>query len=450
MIELVFSEGDYSSLRARLHDSKFESCAILSTNVVVTSRSTRLLVQDIHIAPPDAYRKRNTSAAVLDPVFLAPIVKTALKHKRGLVFVHTHPWVTGVPTFSPVDDQGEQLLAAFMQKRGLVGPHGALLFGRELCRGRLLGTDQELRVSVIGLSRVIVFEAAAPFLAEESHDRQVRLLGLRGQRVLAEIRAGIVGLGGTGSVVAQQLAHLGVKEFLLIDPDVIEQTNLNRLVGGLLSDVGKTKVSAVARQVKQINPDAEISAVALNVLDSDTARLLIEADVIFCCTDSQASRVVLNQLAYQYYIPCIDVGVSITTSGKTVTRVTGRAQLLAPGQACLTCEELLDSNIVRQEFMTSEQRAQDPYFLGEGEPQPAVISLNSTMSSLAVTMFLAVVAKFPSRARHLVYDALQGRVRSATASQYPTCVVCSKHGALGQGDMLPLPVRQVARNGFSQ
>jgi len=384
-------------------------------------------------------------------VYFAPIVKTALKQKEGLVFVHTHPGDVSVPSFSIIDDQGEQLLATFLRNRRLEGPHGALLFGRDHCRARLLGTHEELRVIAIGSSRRVLFERATQFLAEESHDRQVRLLGLRGQRRLADIRVGIVGLGGTGSVVAQQLAYLGVNDFLLLDPDAVEQTNLNRLVGGSISDIGKTKVSVIARQIKTINSNARVNTVALNVLDSDAARVLTEADAVFCCTDSQASRVVLNQLAYQYFIPCIDIGVSITTAARKVVRVTARTQLLAPGQACLTCQELLDSNVIRQEFMTPEQRAQDPYFLGEGEPQPAVISLNSTISSLAVTMFLAVVAELPSRARHLVYDALQGKVRSATASQYPTCIVCSKNGALGRGDKWPLPVRQVQRqHGISQ
>jgi molybdopterin/thiamine biosynthesis adenylyltransferase len=376
-------------------------------------------------------------------------VKTALKQKRGLVFVHTHPWDAGVPEFSKTDDQGEQLLATFLRNRGLAGMHGSLLFGRDRCRGRVLGTDKELCVIAIGSSQRVVFEGETHFFAEESHDRQVRLLRLRGQRRLAQIRVGIVGLGGTGSVVAQQLAYLGVNDFLLLDPDAIDRTNLNRLVGAVASDIEKTKVSVTARQIKKINSNAQVNTVALNILDFEAARLLVEVDIVFCCTDSQASRVVLNQLAYQYFIPCIDVGVSITTIARKVTRVTGRTQLLAPGQACLTCQELLDANIIRQEFMTPEQRAQDPYFLGEGEPQPAVISLNSTMSSLAVTMFLAVVANLPSRARHLVYDALQGKVRPATAAQYPTCIVCSKHGALARGDEWPLPVRQVSGNGVS-
>jgi molybdopterin/thiamine biosynthesis adenylyltransferase len=256
----------------------------------------------------------------------------------------------------------------------------------------------------------------------------------------------VVGVGGTGSVIAQQLAHLGVENFVFVDHDLIEATNLNRLVGAEPGDIGSPKVRVAESQVKRIAPDAKVTSIQKSVLDSDAAHSLLGTDFIFCCTDTQASRAVVNQLAYQYLIPCIDMGVSITSGNGAIQRITGRVQLLSPGHACLTCQELLDSNIVRQEFMTPEQRAQDPYFIGEGEPQPAVISLNSTMSSLAITMFLAVAAELPSKARQLNYDALIGRIRASSATRYPTCVVCSKHGALGRGKEWPLPVRTVTHD----
>lgn len=441
MRELVFTEEDYASLLYRLSNSKFESCAILTTNIIRTDRSLRLLVRKIQIAPPDAYRKRNTSAAILDPSFFVPIAKAALKSSHGLVFVHTHPRESGVPYFSSIDSEGEALLDDFLNKRGVSGPNAALLFGQEQCKARLLGTDTEIDVVVVGLTRRVVFNSAPPPVHHQTHDRQVRMLGREAQQQLRRMSVGVVGLGGTGSVVVQQLAHLGVENFVLIDHDFVEETNLNRLVGAQHEDVGAPKVCVAEKQIKSIAPHANVVTVPKSILDSDGAHALLQADFIFCCTDNQASRAVVNQLIYQYVIPGIDMGVSITTQGGVVQRIVGRVQLLSPGQACLTCQELLDPNVVRQEFMTEEQKAQDPYFIGEGEPQPAVISLNSTMSSLAVTMFLAVAAGLPSKARQLNYDALLGRIRASSATPYATCIVCSSHGALAKGHEWQLPVR---------
>lgn len=444
MNQLIFIEEDYLSLRYRLADPTFESCAVLTTSVVKTGQSARLLVRQIQIAPPDAYRKRNTSAAILDPVFLVPLAKAAKTHGNGLVFVHTHPWDPGVPEFSSMDAAGEKLLQEFLDRRGVAGPHAALLFGKNRCVSRLLGTTIAIGVTTIGATRNVVFDPHPQAAFQEHHDRQVRLLGPEAQDRLSRLSVAVVGLGGTGSVITQQLAHLGVGKFVLVDHDMVETTNLNRLVGAQPSDTGKKKVVIAEREVKQISPKANVQAIIGNVLDSDTAHRLVDVDFIFCCTDTQASRAVVNQLSYQYLIPCIDVGISITTGDDSVKRITGRTQLLAPSQACLTCQEILDSNTVRQEFMTPEQRALDPYFIGGGEPQPAVISLNSTMSSLATTMFLAVVAELPSKARQLNYDAVIGRVRASSATRNPTCVVCSKYGALARGGEWTLPVRTIS------
>src|SRR5205814_2003188 len=103
----------------------------------------------------------------------------------------------------------------------------------------------------------------------------------------------------------------------------------------------------------------------------------------------------------------------------------------APGLPCLVCGSWLDSNQIRLEMMTKEQRAKDPYFFGSGMPQPAVISLNGTVASIAVTMFLSAVAGMPSEARLVNYDAIRGSMRPAVMTPHSECIVCSNDGALG-------------------
>jgi hypothetical protein len=115
--------------------------------------------------------------------------------------------------------------------------------------------------------------------------------------------------------------------------------------------------------------------------------------------------------------------------------------MLAPGLPCLVCAKWLDSKQIRLEMMTPVQRHQDPYFIGHSVPHPAVISLNGTVASAAVTMFLSAVAKFPSEARMLIYDAIRGSLRPTTMTPDPHCVVCSLSGALARGVRWALPVR---------
>ncbi len=94
-----------------------------------------------------------------------------------------------------------------------------------------------------------------------TYDRQIRAFGEEGQAALARLRLGVVGLGGTGSVVVQQLAHLGVSDFLLVDPDAVETTNLNRTVGSTPKSVGESKVSVAARMIRSIRPDARVEEI---------------------------------------------------------------------------------------------------------------------------------------------------------------------------------------------
>ena len=209
-----------------------------------------------------------------------------------------------------------------------------------------------------------------------------------------------------------------------------------------MAEVGRPKIETIANGLSAIVPNASVTLLQESVLEDNSARKLLCADFLFCCTDSHGSRAVINQLAYQYFLPTIDMGVAIATAEGLVKHVSGRVEMLCPGLGCLTCGDLLDAGEVRRDFMTTHERDADPYFIGPGVAQPAVISFNTTISSLAVTMFIASVTSLPSTPRFLRYDALTGRTKSVDHPPRTGCVVCSTKGALGRGDLWPLPTRR--------
>lgn len=268
----------------------------------------------------------------------------------------------------------------------------------------------------------------------------MRALGEYGQQILSTVRAGIVGLGGTGSLVAEQLAYLGIRSFVLLDPDLVDESNTNRVIGSS-GHVGMPKVETARRLIQSISAESEVEAIRGVVHRRADALPLLDVDVIFCCTDSHGSRAVVNQLAYQYVIPTIDLGIRIDAHDEQVERVTGRVQMLAPGLSCLLCQNLLDPEEVRRDLLSDEERARDPYIVGAHIPQPAVISLNSTVASLAVTMMLGAFTSLPLESRHQLYLADRGIVRSAAAEPQADCIVCSVAGALARGDTWRMPWR---------
>jgi hypothetical protein len=443
MIELVLAAVDADALRSRLLDGGTESCAVLLAGGHRRSDDvTRLLVRELEFASPEEYSKRGPIDAELLPSFVARVTKRARRNGLSMVFAHSHPG-SSPPTFSHVDDEGERALADFLGHRHPDRPHAALVVSAGGWNARGLGTGEPVRVVLLGNTRTVAHEptgrAASGWTAL---DRQVRAFGEAGQRALDALHVGIVGLGGTGSLVAQQLAHLGIRKFTLVDADTLEETNLNRVAGATPEDVGASKVAIARRYIERLLPGRDVTTVQGDVMRAAVAKQLRDVDVIFGCTDSHGSRAVIQQLAYQYMIPCIDLGTTIVVAAGIVTHVYGRVQLLAPSHACFTCGGLLDSNEVRRDMMSAFERQADPYIQGAHEPAPAVMSLNGIVSSLAVTMLLAVAAGVPMKGRHLLLNAMVPSLRTVSPVSNAACFICSRAGSLGRGDGWPLFARQ--------
>jgi hypothetical protein len=262
MIDLVIASDDMTTIQRQLVGGDTEACAILyATQTARPDGRIRLLVREVQIAEPANYTRKGPIEAELKPELVANVTKRAKREGYALVFVHSHPG-EAAPEFSLTDDEGERHLAEFLARRGLNLKHAALVVSAGGCRARVLGANEPVRAVSVGSSIDVLFDPQTKTASiADQHDRQVRAFGPDGQRALQRLHVGIVGLGGTGSIVAQQLVHLGVRDFVLIDPDVVEETNLNRLANAAPTDVGKAKVDIAARYIKSVAPDARTNCV---------------------------------------------------------------------------------------------------------------------------------------------------------------------------------------------
>lgn len=206
-------------------------------------------------------------------------------------------------------------------------------------------------------------------------DRQ-SFLGLKSGPVLQRTRVAIVGLGGGGSHIAQQLGHLGVGEFVLFDPDVVESTNLNRLVGATQRDVvdRATKVSVASRTIRGVNPKAQVDAYASQWQMSAVG--LRSCDIIFGCVDSIGEREQLEAAARRFLVPYVDLGMDVHKVGGGFV-VGGQVALSMPEGPCLRC-----MGIVNDRDLELEAKM---YGAAGGRPQ--VVWPNGILASLAVGMF---------------------------------------------------------------
>ena len=137
---------------------------------------------------------------------------------------------------------------------------------------------------------------------EKLFSRQIMAFGTEGQKALMNTRVAVVGAGGLGSCVLQMLSYLGVQEFMIADDDLVEESNLNRLIGASIEDVkNKVRKTELAKMlIIKINPKANI--ITLGNLRSDEAikDLSTFPEVIFGCVDNDSARMMLSDLAAAY------------------------------------------------------------------------------------------------------------------------------------------------------
>jgi len=446
-VELRITSHDWSQLRAVLLPDDEEHAAVLVCGQLTTSRKQVLLVRQVlAIGDEDLDRESGRLHVSIRPTTIARLAKRVARDGLSLLVCHSHPFPGAVHP-SPLDIRTERELCG----RVLVGrlPErlvGSLIVGPDGWSARAWSRDaqfdiDELRVVGDQIARDRI-HAEEGLETDDTVDRQVRAWGSDGQRALADSTVVVAGCGGTGSHSVVQLAHLGIRNLVLIDPDFIEPSNLSRVVASTAGDIGRPKVDVLADAVGLINPRAVVRGLRASVLDID-AHTYLDADLIVCATDGHGSRALLNQVATQYLIPVVDMGVEVQP-GESL-RAGGGVRVLRPGSGCLQCAGTLDPQLVRQEFLTDDEReveARRGYLRGVDEPAPSVVALNGVVASLAVLEVCDLLTGFLGSSRsRLLYRAHARALTTADLSKRDDCFVCGCGGVLGVGDAQVLPRR---------
>lgn len=384
---IEFTEPDWGALEAHLLDNDLEQGAFCLAEPVAREGGLRLLVREV-LPVPRAHLLAQTGAYLeTDPLFLAPILKRARLERYSVVIVHSHPFSRGTVAFSSIDDDGERRLVPKIQARAPGLPHAALVVGRGTAAARVYPPAQvsalPARVRVIGwpVRDVAAAPATRAASGEPRYHRQLLAWGPTIQGRLADARIGLVGVGGTGSHVMQQLLHLGVGHLRVIDPDEVDESNLNRLVGATPDDAVASlpKVKVAARMARLLGRAGSLEPVAASVLQREVALGLAELDLVFGCTDDLETRQLLNRMALQYLVPLIDLGVDLEahTTGQ-VRAGAGRVTVVLPDGLCLHRAGVLGGSLPRSDPATSKAPSTRPR-----QSCPSTASRRAWLSRLA-------------------------------------------------------------------
>lgn len=232
-------------------------------------------------------------------------------------------------------------------------------------------------------------------------------LGSDSDRVLSGATIGIIGLGGGGSHLVQQFAHLGIGSFVLVDPDVIDLTNTNRLIGGTLSDAeARTpKVEIAERLIRGLQPEARVKA-----LKSDWRLVLDElknCDVLLGAVDSFKDRDQIERFTRRFLIPYIDVGMDVLDLGEKGFLINGQVILSSPGGHCLRCCN----------FITDDRLAREAEKYGAAGNMPQVVWTNGILASTAVGLAVELLTPWHKSPTGLVYLEYDGNQKSISISR---------------------------------
>ncbi|WP_442579340.1 ThiF family adenylyltransferase [Mesorhizobium sp. ASY16-5R] len=371
--------------------------------------------------------------------------------------VHNHP--EAMTWFSSQDDSNEPDLVQLAVNRNGDGTKmlSLLLTADGQWAGRVwllprAGAHAPLRiVRILGRRFGLHYEGRGGTASLPAFHRQALAFGRALNDDLARLRVGVVGCGGTGSAVAMLLARLGVGQIVVIDNDIVDRTNLNRLHGARQQDADamRPKVDVVAESIAAMGLGVKVVAIEAWVGDPECRDALRSCDVIFGCTDDHEGRLFLNRLAYYYLVPVIDVGLAIDVdrgAPPVLRALDGRVSVLTPRETCLICRDIVSAEAARGEAMKRadpeayEQRKAEAYVVGERNPAPAVVTFTTELACMAVNEMIQRLQGFrdpDGSTAHRVRKFHLGEDRRPRHDPRPACPICATEDVWGCGDVEP-------------
>lgn len=420
-MHIAFMSEVWNVLQQRLKaTAPNEGCAFALTWPSIGLKRTTVIVGKI-IWPKPGEVEATPNNLEISSNYISRALDAAIDagEQCGVALIHTHPeslFGKGQVQFSTRDDWYELRLFPTFTKYRRHALCASLVFGSEQSEvdGRVWWQDQERTL----VQRAQVVRVVGPELQffETPHsqwkdhldpavmDRSTRLWGDQGRRRLQNIRAGVIGGGGTGSIALLALATMGVGKIEGWDKDIVKKENLHRMLGATRDQIGINKMEALGVLVRNV-----ATAQPFDLQEhpqwgttNEALRQLKDCDVIFSCVDMLAARVPLNDLAYAHLIPTLDVASWIHASNGKVDSISTHAHVWSPGIPCAWCKQTLTSYGLMQEAQGTQRGIEHraPYGLSLEDTdgiEPSVLALNMIGVSLALMQFMQVALGITGR-----------------------------------------------------
>ncbi|MFC1855879.1 ThiF family adenylyltransferase [Thermodesulfobacteriota bacterium] len=444
---ISISQNDYKRVRRHLlKDRSKEQMAITLCGVNRANDKIMFLVRHVILLPPAAFSHQSSGGLELKQEVQQHILTLANEEGLSQIDWHSHPGESHNIGFSTIDDHHESKLFKYLKRKIPNTHYASVVMNNNALKARVWTgayTSKEIKEIKVGFDNVLALSKSPRLNNSERFDRQVMAFGEEFQNRLGTLRVGVVGLGGF-AILTELISRLGIRDMVLIDNDVVEVSNLNRVLGATLKDAKSEapKVEVAKRNILAIDPKAKVTALQKSVFEKEASEHLKSCDLIIVATDNHSSRLFLNRFANQYLIPLVHVGVNIDVSKRgKIKDISGEFAIVEPGQGwCLQCAQLINPQLASWELASDFEKAN---LVSRGYIKdihsPAVYHLNATIASLACSEIHNLIYPYKKLRKYIAYDALTSELMEIKVKSKKSCLVCSPKGVYGLGDLEPLP-----------
>jgi ThiF family len=468
-VDVRMSATDHGRLIRHLFrdDHDEHALALLAATHVSRRDPNRLtlLVQEVIFVRDEDFVAGQYGYRQTTPLFIAQHAGRAGERQLAYVAVHNHPGARERVALSRDDLASHARLFPHLLDLTAGSPVAGLVLGTDSAAGEIWVPSADPieldGLHVIGprLTRLTAQPHREARGLEERFDRQARLFGAAGQQILGQMRVGVIGAGGGGSMVIEQLAHLGVGEVVAIDYDIVKRINLSRIVGATPRDARRRrkKIAVARRLCRQIDRRVKFTGIDGDIADLDVARRLVDLDFLFLATDTITSRLVFNAIVHRFLMPGIQIGAKVELRPGTteIEEIYAAVRPVLPDRGCLSCAGLIDSMALQRETATVDERRAQNYLGAPEVIDPSVISLNGMAASHAVNtmLFMATGLGEPDLLYHRLFFPRDGSIMTVAPRAETDCPWCSRSGAsayAGGDPVEALPCRRHTTGGASR
>jgi molybdopterin/thiamine biosynthesis adenylyltransferase len=447
LVDLRITRGLFEQVRAHVEDAtRGEEAGFLLCSVSRLEELDVLLARE-WVPIPETALARNTAGSVLSwsAQFNASVLERAIGMEASPVLVHSH----GVPrpAFSGDDRANERKLFGTVSRLISPAPTGTLLLGD----GTAAGSFWVAGRNSLGFRRLVILgdiieiwpDATQPAPRPQPRPRLARqntAIGPRSDALLASARVAVVGISGGGSHVVQQLIYQGIGTLIPVDDQLIDSSNLGRVVGAAEADINITPKTRLAfRTAAAVDPSITVNEIRDRFPSAAAISAMRSADIIVACLDTFQAREAVNAFCRRYMIPMFDIGIAIRTTGERLVTADGQLIASLPGKPCLRCWFITDT------ILAAERRDRPPgYDRNPDAPgDPQVVSMNGTLASEACNSVLDLLTGYSGGRRGARIWQYDGRAGTLTAAEVPSarpdCPACAENGLGDPSHALTVP-----------